>query len=162
MILILQSVFFIFVCHLIISIRDRTFFDYFWYYKVTNDTFFDYIIKIFWNYKPVYIAAVFEELIFRGLLIYINNNFAYYIINIVFALQHYESTKSLKQNVILIIYTFILGLIFSQVLKVYGLIYSILLHLLNNLLTTMGCFVQDYGKQNERIVYNYLNNVMSK
>lgn len=150
-------IFLVFIVHLIEHIKAKTWRDYYLYYKLSENTFTDFCCQIILNYKSHYIGAVFEEFVFRGPLIYIDNIYIYYLINILFALQHWNSTKSLRLNIDKIIVTFILGLVCSQIVYRYCLRYAILLHLLNNLLATLGYYVTDWKIQNSRRILNYLN-----
>jgi len=102
--------------------------------KIKTFDFFFYLLVF------VVLAAIYEEIIFRFILWnffknYIKSNFIVIILTaFLFAIMH------LQYNMNLIIEVFILGIILGIIKLLYGLRYSILLHILNNsLIVTFNC-----------------------
>lgn len=140
--------------HIIDNIKDKVYREYLLYIKSSNNNLGQTIIQFF-NYSiHTYYGAFFEELVFRLPYLCYKNIYLYYILNIIFALQHYSKTKINKYNMYLIVYTFILGIMFTDVGVTNGFLYSVLLHLINNFLASFKCFVVGYKSKILRKLIN--------
>jgi len=131
---------YILVSHLLISIKNRTYWEYVYYWDKSDETFSSLIKNITIGYKGSYILTLLEEIGFRLPLLYYDNYILYYSSLIIFVIQHHNKNKSSFDNVIIFIHTLILGLLFSNIAITYGLGYSICLHLFNNLLARLDLY----------------------
>jgi hypothetical protein len=134
--------------------------EYYIYIKTTDDTFTNFCINIILDYKERYIGAIFEEVIFRMPLLYINNNFVNLISIIIFSLNHYKFDVSFKYNLQALLHTLILAIFFTHItLLDRSIIYPIGLHIINNILVSIELFGRDYKRKNCRKISRFLDGI---
>lgn len=134
---------YIMVLHTIAKFTDKTWFiSYKYYWALTNDGYFQLLYKVIFRYKLHYLGAIGEELFFRLPLLYYP--WLFWPLIIIFALQHYSVRNTRNQNIQIIVHTFILGIMWSYIVLEDGILYTILLHLLNNFLSTLHSFGNDF------------------
>lgn len=128
--------------HLLVNYQDKAIFLYYYYFKITNDSFFSYLKKLILSHSSIYIGTIIKELCFRGPLLFTDNAALYWVLLILFSLIHYESKQSTRSKVKRLVHIFILGYFFSEM----GLKYSLPCHLFNNFLVTVRNFIIDFRR----------------
>lgn len=140
----LQTVIGLSFFYLVIFIVAGQKFYYQYYWNHSGHTYQEYVSLLLFSNPYNWVGAIGEELLFRGPLLFSDNIYLWYALNVTFGLVHYGLGDSLADNVRLVVFTTILGVLNSYITVSDGISHAIFIHLLNNFYAAVYIFARDY------------------